>query len=429
MKRRYKQGDWLRVPLGGGSDALGIIARMCRSRLFGYFFAVPSSHEPAHDELRGLRWQDAIAALLFGGAPLEEARWDVVATSLAFDPQAWPLPFFASRGAFGDTWTQVRYDPQTLQIVERRLIDAQNASSLPDARFAEAEDVERFLRARIAGETVASAHSVLEVRSPLEPQRLRAAANGGRVQFSTPLAAADLDRLAAFVDANPQTALRVHGFRHGFDASQLARFTLLRELILEVQDVQHAGALRDMQSLRTLRLGRMRINLQFLDALTNLQRLQLHGTRGSLEAVLQLPALESLLLESTEPLDFHALQSARSLQTLVLAHGRYDVRAIDALPHLRRLELRALDAYELPPPSRFASLEDLHLHALAHISDLQPIADAPALRRLRITAMPHLNVRDFEPIRRCAGLQTLNVEIGSRTKEREIYRLIKRGNT
>jgi hypothetical protein len=429
MKRRYKKGDWLRVPLGGGYDALGIIARMCRSRLFGYFFAVPSSQRPTHDELLARKPQDALVALLFGAAPLEDARWELIATSLRFDEQAWPLPLFASRGAFGDTWTQIRYDANTLQIVERRRVDAQTAEPLSDARFAGAEELENVLRAKIAGRTTLGRESILEVRSPIDPDALRAIEYGGRLQFSTPLHAADLDVLAAFIDARPDVALRVHGFRHGFDAQQLTRYTSLRELLLDVRVLQHAGALGELHSLRGLRIGGSRVDLQFLRFLTALRKLELQRTRGALEAVSKLPALQMLVLESTAPIEFAALRSAASLQTVVLAHGDYNVDAIAAFKQLRHLELRTLDTHVLPPLSGLEKLEELRLHALAQIDDLRPIAGAPALQRLFVTAMPHLNVRDFAFLQQCAGLRHVTVEIGSRTKEREIYRLMKGGNT
>jgi hypothetical protein len=418
----------VRVPLGAEYDALGIIARACRSRLFGYFFAVPSSRESTHDELRGRKPQDAVAALLFGGRAIEQARWPIVATSLAFDPQAWPFPAFASRGAFGDAWTQVRYDADTMQIVERLAIDAQAAAMLPDARFATAEDAEALLRRAIAGEPAPHAHSIVEVRTPIDAARLRTLERGGRIQFSTSLPAADLDRLAHFIDVHPHVALRVHGFRHGFDCTHLARFAALRELALDAHVLQHPAALRELRSLRILRIGPARTHLAFLDALGSLQTLELRGTRTSLEPVLHLPALQTLVLEDTQALDLRALQCANELRTLVLSHGECDVRALRELPNLRRLELRSLDTHVLPPLHELRNLEELELHGLAHVADLARIADAPALHTLRIGGMPQLNVEHFRPLQRCGGLRRFDVSIGSRTKEREIYRLLKRGN-
>lgn len=428
MKRRYKAGDWLRVPLGGEFDALALIARACRSRLFGYFFAVPASHVPSHGDLRALRPDGAIAALLFGGEAIERARWPLVATSLAYDPAAWPFPVFGSRGAFGEAWTQVRYDPDTLQIVERVPIDRERAALLPDARFAGAHEVETVLRRRIAGDAPERALSVCEVRSPLDVQRLQSLERGGCVQFSTPLRAAELAQLARFIEANPHVALRVHGFRHGFDAAHLAAFTVLRDLTLDAPRIQHAHVLRELRSLRRMRIGAAQIGLDFLETLPELRDLELRGTRADLAPLLRAGTLETLVLENTAPLELTRMASAHTLRSLVLAHGAYELRGIAELAQLERLELRALDVTELPALQALERLAYLHLDALAAVRDLTPIAHAPALQELRITAMPQLNVDDFGPLQRCAGLRRLDVAIGSRRKEREINRALKAGN-
>lgn len=428
MKRRYKAGDWLRVTLGGEYDALGIIARACRSRLFGYFFAVPSSHRPGHDDLRRLRAENALCAMLFGGAAIEDARWPMVARSLAFDPQVWPFPFFASRGAFGESWTQVRYDANTMQIVERRSIEAQAAAALPDARFADAVDAERFLRARIAGTSATRVQSVIELRSPIDPDRLRGIANVGTVQFSTPLSGYDMEALAAVVDRHPHVEVRVHGFRHGFDARALSGFTSLRSLALDVHGVQHPRALEALRELRTLRIGAAQTDLRFIEALPMLERLELRGTRASLEPVQRARSVRSLYLESTRPCDFRAFAAACELEALTLSHGEYDLDSLDNLRSLRHLQLCALDVPALPSLTPFEKLERLELSALHGVTALHAIARAPALRQLRIERMPQLNVGDFEALQCCAGLQ-VDVDIGSRSKEREVYRLLKGGKT
>ncbi|HET6894536.1 MAG TPA: leucine-rich repeat domain-containing protein [Candidatus Baltobacteraceae bacterium] len=423
MKRRYKRGDWLYVPLGEKHDAVGVIARMCRSRLFGYFFSVPAGEVPSHDALRALTAQDAIAAMLFGGAPLEDDRWHLIATSLGFDPSLWPLPDFASRGAFSESWTKVRYDPESLQIVERCKIGPHEAAALPDARFAGAHDAEVLLRRAIAGEPFARTHTVCEMRSPLDEERLKSLEDGGVVQFSTPLTSTDLDRLAAFIHAHPQVVLRVHGFHHGFDAAQLVRFESLRTLVLDAHRVQHAQQLRALRQMRSLRIGAARLNLDVLDDLTELSSLELRGTRAALAPVLRLPNLRSLVLEGTPPFDLRTSTGAQQLEHLVLAHGNYDAHAVAACVNLRDLRLRSLDIEEVPDLSGLRHLEALELHGLARVTDLRAIAQAPALRRLRVGAMPQLNVEHFAPLARCTSLRTLDVEVGSRQKEREIYRL------
>ncbi|HET9097120.1 MAG TPA: Imm26 family immunity protein [Candidatus Baltobacteraceae bacterium] len=429
MKRRYKAGDWLRIPLGGEHDALAILARACRSRLFGYFFAVPAGRTPTHDELRALSPKDALAAMLFGGGGIEHGRWQIIATSLAFDEQAWPFPPFASRGAFARTWTQVRYDPQTLQILERTPLTAAQAQSLPDARFADARDVETVLRRMLAGETAPRAQSVCQLRSPIDPSRLRTLEHGGTLQFSTPLSAADLEQLRVFIEAHPHVQVRVHGFRHGFDALALAPLDALRDLTLEVHHLKHPQALAQLRALRTLRIGAAQIDLAFIDALPALRTLELRGTRASLAPVERCAELRSLLLENTPPPDFPSFAGAPVLEQLTLAHGEYDLDAMTALRNVSTLKLRALDVPQLPPLHRLERLERLELCDLGAVSDLRPLASAPSLRELRIEGMPQLNVADFEALQACAALRSLEVEIGSRRKTREIYRLMKVGNT
>jgi hypothetical protein len=424
VKRRYKAGDWIRVPLGGAHDAVGIIASACRSRLFGYFFAIEADRAPTHEQLRSLKAEDA-QALLFGGAPIEQARWTVIARSLAFEQASWPFPLFAARGAFGKSWMQIRYDPQTMQVVERQPIDAGRAQTLPDARFAGAREAEALLRARFSGAPAAHAYGVRELRSPIAQEDLDAL-QAGRVQFSTPLHETDLRRLAAFMQAHPYVDLRVHGFRNGFDARALTSFDALQSLALDVRSLQHPQVLRGLSALQALRMGPMQTDLAFLDALQALECLDLHGTRAALEPVLRIPRLRALTLVQTQPLNFTRLRSAAYLEELALAHGTYDLACLSALPKLRALDLRSVSTGTLEQLQVLGNVRRLVLHGLTHVTDLRPLANLPRLRELRITRMPHLNVQHFAPLQACAGLREFVVDVGSRRKEREIYRLLKR---
>jgi hypothetical protein len=425
VKRRYKAGDWIRVPLSGDRDAVAVLARACRSRLFGYFFAVPAGRALSHDELRAFRAGDALAAMLFGGTPIEQARWPVIATSLAFDQQAWPFPLFAARGAFGESWQQIRYDPQTVQIVERMPVDASQAACLPDARFGSAHEVETLLRLRLSGAPAARAYGVRELRSPIAQAELDGI-DAGRVQFSTALNDADLRLLAAFIGTHPYVDLRVHGFRRGFDARALAPLRALQSLALDVRVLQHPAALRSLRALQKLRLGNMQIDLSFLEAMQVLEQLELRGTRADPAPVLRLRTLRALELENTAPLDLAQLAGTDVLERIVLAYGRYDLHGLSALARLRTLVLRSLDLENISSLSALNGLQNLTLHGLRRVTDLAPLARLPRLRELQITGMPQLNVHHFAPLQACADLQLI-VDLGSRPKEREIYRLLKTG--
>lgn len=373
--------------------------------------------------------ENALARLLFGGAPIERARWSIVATSLSFDADAWPFPVFATRGAFGRTWTSVRYDPQSMQIVERAGIDAEAAAGLPDAKFADAHEVEQLLRARLGYAQTAPAYGVYELRSPLDERALHSIGEGARVQFSTPLRPSDITLLAELFRNRPTAELRVHGFRHGFDASMLEPCAALQSLTLDVHQLQHAGSLRALTGLRTLRIGALATDLAVLAALPALEHLELRGTRASLGPLTRSKTLKYLVLENTAPVDVGALACAQTLSTLVLAHGTYDLSALRALENLQALELRAIDAAALPDLAALHQLERLYIDGLACLTDLRPLTRMRSLRELRITAMPQLNVDDFEPLQACAELRELYVDLGSRRKKREVHRLMMRGNT
>jgi Leucine-rich repeat (LRR) protein len=173
----------------------------------------------------------------------------------------------------------------------------------------------------------------------------------------------------------------------------------------------------------------MQLHLEFLQELTQLRDLALHGTRATLAPLQRLAQLQSLTLENTPPVDLSTLAGAPTLETLVLAHGDYRLQTLVALKGLRSLELRALETRTLSVLRALSSVERLTLHGLSQVTDLRPIAALPALRELRIRAMPQLNVHHFEPLQACAGLRVLEVDVGSRTKTREIHRLMQRGNT
>lgn len=426
MKRRYKQGDWFRVTLGGEHDAIGVIARMCRSRLFGYFFAVAAGAEVTPGKLTALRAHDAIACALFGGAGLEEARWRVVATSLPFDPAAWPFPHFASRGVFGRTWSAVTYDPETMSVASRTALTMEQAAHLPDARFAVPEELEALLRLRLAEETPEVPLSVYEVRAPVDAQSLNILARGGRVQFSEMLLGSDLDTLAAFIAAHPGVELRVHSIAN-FDLRTLKRFGAVRSLVLDVPSAVNVEALAELHALESFKIGAMdtRTPLEALTELPQLHRLELHGANAGVSIAERVTRLDSLALYATPPVRLERMQSAPRLRSLVLSHAAADVAAVAAMPALERLSLRGISLASLPDFSANANLDSIELREVAGLRDLSPLATAPKLRELRIEGMRHLQMRDFEPLTRCANLLDVSIDIGSKSKTREIYRMLR----
>lgn len=431
MKRKYKEGDWIRISLDASYDAIGIIARACRSRLFGYFFAVPAGEMPPHEDLKRLRAQDAVSCALFGGAPLEDARWQIVATSVAFDRDAWPFPHFAMRGAFGRTWTVRTFDPQEMHAVETVPASRERALGLPDARFAGPDELEAHLRERICGTAPAEPLAVYQAGAAIEREGLELLTRGGRVQFDQSLSDEALRMLAAFIAEHPDVELRVHGFAGRiFDLRRLAPFQSLRSLLIDVPAAAESGALRSLRELRRLRIGRMPqpLDLVPLQDLAQLRALEIAGMKADMAGVCACAHLESLTLIDTKSPALASLASAPRLRELVLAHVSPDLAQIGALPSLVRLELRDLPLLGLPDFTQNAALRSITLRNVRRLRDLREIARAPHVRELRIEGMPQLEVPDFEPLA-AAGLRNAVIDVGSRRKSREIYRLLHLGKT
>ena len=343
-----------------------------------------------------LRSRDAVLHRHFGGAGLEEGRWQILAASLPFDAQAWPVP--------------------------------------PGARaaFATPVQLEAELRARIAGEPPQTPLAVYEAKSPIDIGALESLGSGSRVQFSVTLGEAGLARLAAFLQNRPDVELRVHGaWRQGFDARTLARFSAVRSLVLDARRVLHADALAALNDLRTLRVGPAAepFSLRAARDLPRLSGIALAGPAADVETLRRLPALESIRLIDTPPVRLRGLASAARIRSLTLAHAAGDLDEVRFLPALDRLELQSLVLERLPDLSHNANLHSLLLRDVRGVRDLAPICSAPALRELVIEAMPQLEVGDFRALAACERLLGLWVEIGSKTKSREVYRMLRPGRS
>ena len=378
-----------------------------------------------------LRAPDAAAAALFGGAPIEDARWKIVATSVPFDRGEWPFPQFARRGAFGRSWMRLTYDPQTMAVCEGETVDRSSARGLPDGRFAGALELEMLLRERICGTLTREPLAVYEVHAGFSPAALELLSCGGRIQFSEPLSAQEMRTIADFIERNAgDVELGVQGFlTQPFDVGSILPVRALRSLILDARLCENAEALQTLPCLQRLRIGKRDGTPQFdfLPRLGRLRELEVHGASAGPSAIAGCASLERLTLVDTPALDVAALTSAATLRELAVAHTAQPLRSIAALSELARLELRDMQLSALPDFSRNAGLESIVLRNVTELNDLRPLATARALRELEITGVPQFNVEDFEPLTACTALQRVHVDLGSRGKTREVYRLLQVG--
>ncbi|HZZ64158.1 MAG TPA: hypothetical protein VFE17_01545 [Candidatus Baltobacteraceae bacterium] len=424
MKRRYKPGDWLRIPLGAEFDALAIITHGVRSRLFGYFFPVACGTRPSHADLVRLGPQDAVMCALFGGAALEEARWALVAASLHLRAERWPFPDFCLRGAFGRTWQRVTYDTSTMAVQSSQTVNESGARELPDARFATPQEIEDRLRQRLGLAMHAPALSIYEIAAGFDPAALSIVLPAGRLQVRGELPQRERALLAGFINRNPGVELRVCAPSR-FDVSMLSDLTMLTRLILDTPHLQHPQALRALTRLQHVRIWAScdRTALPFLPSLRSLE---LVGAPRAGDAVEQCAHLQSVTFAGGVPERFDRLAARQGIRELSIRHA-HGVPDPDGLTALRSLELRDVRLAWLPHLHDNTMLERVVLEGVGPVRDLRELAKIKALRELSIRSMPQLAIADFLPLSHDAAPRRLDIDLGSRRKNKEVYRVLRSG--
>lgn len=94
--RRYKEGDWLAIPLDKGGYALGIIARANSKSdyLLGYFFLIRFSSLPDQEVMAKLTSKDSAMISWFSDIGIKEDKWQVIPNHKPFSRKDWPVPIF-----------------------------------------------------------------------------------------------------------------------------------------------------------------------------------------------------------------------------------------------------------------------------------------------------------------------------------------------
>jgi len=117
------------------------------------------------------------------------------------------------------------------------------------------------------------------------------------------------------------------------------------------------------------------------------------------------PELEDLfLMRITKLFDLGVLSDLLSLKTLRLDW----MRNVTSLPSFVRL----------------ARLDNVELDAMKGLTDLSPVAAAPALRRLSVTGMPQLTAESFRCFVDHPRLEEIRAYTGKRTVNEQIKRML-----
>lgn len=361
MKRRYKPGDWFRLPLDARTDALGLVSAVRGGRVAAVFFAVPRGAEADAAALRALDPREAAGRYVLSGEAFLGGAFVPVAQSLRLDPRFAPAAFPED-------------DVLGAQALRRRLLGARGGA--PDAVTA-----------------------VRAVRAGFDSRGLP---EEGVLAVRVPFRGSEAFRLGAWLAGRPSLALRLHGAAVG--PRDLHPFGAVRALEIAAERFE-PSALAEAPAIAVLSVRTRSLAEPLgpaLAALRALDELRLAGAAAVVDA--RLPPLRVLALEGGNPFGAGRLAAPGVLERLRLYDTALELDGLGNLVRLRTLELRRLPGF-----AEVAALRRLE-----------------GLEELRLIDLPHLNVADFEPLRdRCPPICT--VDLGSRRKEREIYRLLGAG--
>lgn len=286
---------------------------------------------------------------------------------------------------------------------------------------------------------------IRQLSSPLTAEQLRPLDARCRVvQFDEPLTDAELRRVASFVVDYPGITLRVYGHRTYASLDFLDHFQRVRNLQLDIFELQDASGLRFLgKDLRYFGFGatRKKHSIAALSALTRIQDLWLEGHTKDFGVVSELRSLQRLSLRSIRLPNLDQLRPLRLLEKIELKlGGSTDLTALPAIGRLRRFEawlVRGLSDLEpigfvptlrtlflqalkgvtaLPSMSRMTELTRVHLETMKSLSDLAPLAAAPVLEQLLLIDMRHLGPDSLRPLLGHRTLRGVTIGLGSKRR-------------
>jgi hypothetical protein len=254
------------------------------------------------------------------------------------------------------------------------------------------------------------------------------------VQFNRPLTPAQLEKAGELIRGRPDVELYVYD-PASTDLEFLKFFPDLRRLHLSLYRLEDIGGLSHLNGgLEELIFAgtRKTFSLSFLAGFPRLDKLFLQRHRKDLAAVQRLGRLTSLGLSGITLSDLSGILPLSQLRALsILLGGTTNLAMLPRFPALESLFLmRIAKLADLSVLGELASLKTLRLHWMRNVTSLPsfagltrlesveldtmkgltglaPVAAAPALRRLAVTAMPQLGAEAFRCLRGHPGLRDL----------------------
>jgi len=271
------------------------------------------------------------------------------------------------------------------------------------------------------------------------------------VQFSQPLSPSELQNAAKLMRDRPEVQLYVYGLASR-DLNFLRSFENLRRLNLQLYELEDLSGLSHLGGcLEQFTFGptRQTFRLGFLERLPRLTELFLVRHRKDIAAIQNLRGLHSLGLSCITLPDLTLIEPLAQLRNLsILLGGTRNLSSLPRLPHLESLflmritkmsdlnvlaELERLQTLRLdwmrnvtalPNLARLSRLESVELDTMKGLRDLAPLAAAPALRRLRIGAMPQLDADSFRCFISHPRLEELYAYTGKQATNEAVKRML-----
>ncbi|MFJ3957146.1 hypothetical protein [Arthrobacter sp. NPDC090010] len=276
------------------------------------------------------------------------------------------------------------------------------------------------------------------------------------VQFSEALSPGDYVTLSEWMAQYPSVTLRAFGSYDGSirDLDFLRHFPGLQRFSADamyssLQSLEGLGYLPASTTVLGIGQTKKKLSLKPLERFTALRRLSLEGQTKDIGVISALTNLRSLTLRSITLPDLSILQTLGRLRALDLklggtrdltllptighleylelwmVRGLHDLSPISGLEGLSYLFLESLKQVEkLPDFTRSARLETVWLQNMKGLKDLAPLLAAPALRRLALVEMAHLQAEDVGILAGHPVLEAFRLGLGSERKNNAARSLV-----